>query len=343
MIIENFEKNLVECLQPIRGFALASSLYHFFETGVYDYISENQCDSLEIANSLDIDRYKLEGFLKFLSNEGYIEIKNKIIALTKKGELIAPYRPWYTMMIGGYGKTFLQMGGALKKLKDSCERDVVRVGVGSCGISEFDAFPLTKKLIGFMRDAPKTICDLGCGNGMYLVNFCKKFNWIRSIGIEPNQESCDEAMAYIEKAGYSDKVSIVCEDAISFLQGDNSKSIDLYILGFVLHEVLGQSGEKGVVQMLNLIKQSNPDAYIAIIEVDDQIQNDQIMTHGLAAAYYNSYYLLHYFTNQKLATRNYWEDLFRRNGFEIITAQTTDYYVDSTELEVGYLIKSCSV
>jgi 2-ketoarginine methyltransferase len=111
------------------------------------------------------------------------------------------------------------------------------------------------------------------------------------------------------------------------------------VLGFVLHEILGQDGERGVIDFLSEIRRENPGAHVVVIEVSDQIHDRTQMQHGLARSYYNPYYLLHYFTNQKLETHEYWLSVFARAGFEVLARATTSAEVDSTGLELGYLLR----
>lgn len=339
MIKNNFEHELIDALQPIRSFVLSTSIFHLFNSGIYDLISNDATDVEKLVDDLGYDQNKMHGFFAYLKNENIVEIENGKVVLTYLGRSYSDYRAWYVMMIGGYGETFLGIGDKFKKNSGGVSRDIVHVGVGSCGISYYDAFPLTHKLIENMKNKPKMICDLGCGNGMYLVEFCNFFDGIKAIGIEPNESSCVAAREFIKEKGRSTDIEIICDNAVHFLKNENGKEPDLYIIGFVLHEILGQEGEEAVIQFLVSIRKRDPETYIAIIEVDDQIEDPAIMKHGLSQGYYNPYYLLHYFTNQKLEKGLFWENVFEKAGFDVIAKETTLDNVDSTGLELGYLIK----
>ncbi|MGZ4106951.1 MAG: 2-ketoarginine methyltransferase, partial [Tumebacillaceae bacterium] len=114
---------------------------------------------------------------------------------------------------------------------------------------------------------------------------------------------------------------------------------DFIVLCFILHEILGQEGVAGVERFLTRVVERFPNINIIVIEVDDRIDDPSIMQHGLSLAYYNPYYLLHYFTRQKLESKTYWEALFARCGLEILAEDTVDHEVESTNLELGYLIR----
>jgi 2-ketoarginine methyltransferase len=225
----SFEDGLIEAIQPIRQFALATAIFHLFDTGIYDRIDRSDgapTAIAELARSLGQDREKLQGLFNYLRNEELVSFGDAGVVLTARGRSLSRYRAWYTMMIGGYGRTFLDMGEHLGVGTGGAGRDIVHVGVGSCGISRYDAFPLTKQLIDRMQRKPEVVCDLGCGNGMYLVEFCRYFPGLRAVGIEPNEVSCAAARSYIAEAGLSDRIAIVCSSATRRRRSPTSTCLD---------------------------------------------------------------------------------------------------------------------
>lgn len=338
MMSSNFELELVEAIQPIRNFVLASSIHHLFSSGIYDLLRSKKLGVNKISEEIKLDKPRVYGFLMYLVNENILVQENDLFELSEKGRNLEQFKSWYTMLIGGYGSTFLEIGEKLKSDSGVARREIVSVGVGSCGISHYDAFPLTRKLMQKMKSPPASICDMGCGNGMYLVEFCNYFAGIKTIGIEPNEDSCVVAREYISSRNMSDQVEIVCADAAEWVKRPSKDKPDLFLLGFVLHEIMGQRGRNEVVNFLTTIRESCPHSSIVVIEVDDQIATPGVMHHALAKAYYNPYYLMHYFTNQKLLTPTEWESIFRDAGYSIGAKDTTSQNVDSTGLEIGYLL-----
>jgi 2-ketoarginine methyltransferase len=110
-------------------------------------------------------------------------------------------------------------------------------------------------------------------------------------------------------------------------------------MGFVLHEILGQEGEAGLIKFLSQLTDRFPDICIIVIEVDNVIDNPRLMQHGLSLAYYNPYYLLHPFTNQRLESQAFWDNLFEKCQLKILAKEAIDPRVDSTGLEIGYLLQ----
>lgn len=337
---ECFELSLIEAIQPIRFYVLASSIYHLFDSGIFDLlIQEGELSVKEICQQKKINEYKLSGFLQFLKNEDIVYEQENYFGLSTKGKRLNAFRSWYIMLIGGYGETFLQIGKKLQEEQGWATRNATKVGIGSCGISQYDSIPLTREL---MVDIPKDcyrLLDLGCGSGHYLIEFCKALPTIEAWGVEPDEGSCLKAKDLVRESGLENRIKLIHNRAIHFLQLDFDFQPDFIVIGFVLHEILAQEGEKGVIDFLLQITKKYPDIYIIVIEVDLKIDDPGIMLHGLSLAYYNPYYLLHYFTNQRLESQLFWENIFAHSQLEILSKKTTNVQIDSTGLEIGFLLK----
>src|SRR4051794_13593659 len=105
-----FEHRLVRNLQPIRGFALAFSLYHLFDLGIAEAIlSQSSQPISRLANRLDLDPARLQGFLLFLQVEGFVQIDGDAVRPLEKLLDMRGAWPWYEMLIGGYAQTYLDM------------------------------------------------------------------------------------------------------------------------------------------------------------------------------------------------------------------------------------------
>lgn len=332
------EHRLVEALQPIRQFVVAAALQHLFESGVYDRLWDSEAAEAALAEHLDLDPTRLAALAQFLCNEGYLE-RGPGLRLTAKGRTLSEFRGWYTMLIGGYGGTFLQLGDALRRGADGASRRADLVGIGSCAISHYDAIPLTRRLMRQIPGGVRRILDLGCGNARYLVEFCKALPEIEAWGVEPDRQGYEAAAALVAEQGLGDRIRLTCAGAVEFFARDTAFTPDLTVLGFVLHEILGQHGEAGAIGFLQDIIRRYPDIHIIVIEVDHRMADPVHMRHPLALAYYNGYFLFHPFTRQQLEPIAFWERLFARAGLDIMARDTTDVEVDSTGFEVGFLLR----
>lgn len=337
----NIEQDLIASIQPIRSFVLAAMIYHLFDSGLYDFLKEaGRATEETIAGSLEIDIRRLSGFLSYLANENLVVRNGSEFSVSVRARQLSRFRSWYTMLIGGYGRTFLQIGECLPIGSAWAQRDAAKVGIGSCGISMYDAIPLTKILLEAAPEPKKKFLDLGCGNALYLANFCAAFPDSEAVGVEPDHGGYLAGVEAIDKSGLSDRIRIVNAGALEFIDSDHAFDADVIILGFVLHEILAQAGRNAVVSFLKAVAAKYVASKIVVIEVDNRFDDPAVMRHELALSYYNPYFLLHYFTEQTLATNAVWLEIFEEANLNLLRRGSALPNVDSTNLVIGYLLGS---
>lgn len=336
-----FEQRLIESIRPIAHHFLAMSLHHLFDTGLYDRLDSPGFTAIgALADALDLDEKRLRGFLLYLANEGIVEVTGDEARLAEIGRRYGEFRGWYTLLVGGYATTIAQIGDALRRGAPSCTRDGRHVGVGSCEISRYDGMPMTRDLLSKAGVDCREVLDLGCGNGLYLAEFCKDMPGVRAWGAEPDRGGYEDAVTLVADAGLADRVNLTNASAIEFLADPPAGcDPDLIVFGFVLQEILEQDGEAAILDLLRGVVDRFPRINIAVIEVANEIDNPSVMRHGLATNFWNPYYLIHSFTEQRLEKRAYWDDLFERAGLHVEAFVTTHPNVDSTGVELGYLLR----
>ncbi|MFH8495193.1 2-ketoarginine methyltransferase [Streptomyces coeruleorubidus] len=327
---EGFELRLIEALQPVRGFALAQGIYHLFDSGLYERLADGPQEVSAMSASLGLDASRTSGFLRYLANENYLSLSGDTVSLTDKGRALGPYRPWYELLVGGYAETFQQITDVLHG-KGYATRDGRLVGIGSCGMSAYDALPLVRELMSDLPAAPASVVDLGCGDGTFLAGLVDGSGTVTGIGIDPYapEESPAEGLRFV-RSGATDYL----READAPESGPDSSQICL--AAFLLQEVLEQEGRGAVVELVRAALRRS--GHLAVVEVDHRPADPQVMRHGLGLAYYNPYYLLHVLTEQRLESDAFWRELFQEAGARVVTRRVADPRVDSTGLEVGYLL-----
>lgn len=339
-VYEGFGQDLVEAIQPIRHYVLATVLHDLFESKIFEEMLGGDVSVKDYCTNCEIEEGRFTGMMRFLQNEGIVYIHDGLLGLTSKGRALEPFIPWYTMLIGGYGETFASLSQALPLGSVECSRNLHLVGVGSCGISEFDAIPLTKALMSDAETRLNRMLDLGCGNAQYIATFCIDDPSLTAFGIEPSEDGYLAAKVLIEELRLERRVTLKNITAQQYMEEpDADFEPDLLVLGFVLHEILGQDGVEGVERFLNRVFAVFPDIHLIVIEVQNIFDQPGKMDGGLELAYYNAYYLLHSFTSQRLINDSDWQEIFSRLNIEIVSKRTTDENVDSTGLEIGYLLR----
>jgi 2-ketoarginine methyltransferase len=332
MVDDNFEMRLIGALQPIRGFVLAQAVHHFFRSGVYDRMASGRCSVWQLADEFKMDPSRLLGFLRFLANEDLVVFDDDDVWLTPQAQTLGPFRPWYDLLVGGYAETFQQITTTLPG-EAYASRDGAFVGIGSCGISQYDALPLVRRLVRELPVPPSAIIDLGCGDGRFLADLARGFPGIPAIGVDPFAPvDRDDAGVEFRRGHALDHVRDLAP-----VEAVPGAARPLFVTAFLLQEILGQDGRGPVVDLVRRIVRSG--AWLAVVEVDHRPSDPAVMRHGLGLAYYNPYYLLHVLTEQELQTTAFWLELFEEAGAVVVARHGVDPRVDSTGLEFGCLLR----
>jgi 2-ketoarginine methyltransferase len=339
------EGQLSEGLQPIRYFFLAQCLYFFLDIGIQQALSIDKNQSTHaLAKLTGLSEKRLVAFLEYLANEGYVilDSDNETVSLSEKGHLIEPFYPWYKLLVGGYAQSFMQLGDVLADETKYANRNSFNVGIGSCGISQFDAIPITLKLLNKIDQGFSSIVDIGCGDGRYLIELCKLFPAVKGIGIETKVETVQFGNQLAVENQLGDRVKIIHGNETNLIDVPPLPDPFCFITAFVLQEILEQSGREAVLKLLLTIFSTHPDSSLIVIEVDNRKEDKEMLSNGLGQAYYNAYYLIHQITQQKLETKIYWEQLFIEANLDIIAVEYPDPDYDSLQLKMGFLLrKSC--
>lgn len=334
------EDYLVKGLQPIRQFVLAHALYYFIDSGIQQQIYQTGPKEIrDIAEHLKIDEERLYGFCNYLMNEGFVNLCGTSVELTEKGKSVSDFWPWYKLLIGGYSQSFLQLPVVMMDGEKYADRDGVSVGIGSCGISQYDALPMTHSLLHKIQGKYSSIVDIGCGDGSFLLDLCKSISDVNCVGIDPNLASIAIAKKMAIDYGLADRVVMLAGQAPTIPETLPDDGPFCFLTAFVLQEILEQSGRETIVKMLDSVFNRYPDSYWIVIEVDHQFDNTEVMTNGLGLAYYNPYFLIHQITEQKLEKRDFWEQLFKDAGLTILAVEHPNLSYDSTNLKIGFLLK----
>ena len=337
------EERLISGLQPIRQFVLAQALYYFMDIGIQEVIASSRHSFTieDLAKKFNLHEGRLRGFIQYLANEGFVLlVDGDTVALTAAGEEISDFRPWYTLLVGGYAQTLLQLPTVFQAGGAYADRDSARVGVGSCGISQHDALPMTRRLLDRIVDRPRTLVDIGCGDGSYLIELCRSITAVRGIGIEPDPASAVAARQLADLHGIAHRIDVQVGTATVLPSLEGYPGPLCFITAFVLQEMLAQEGRAAVVRMFSTIFENHPDASWIVIEVDHRPDDARVMSHALGLAYYNLYYLIHQLTEQRLEPVRFWEQVYRDAGLRVVAREYPDPSYDSLRLKVGFLLVS---
>lgn len=332
------EAQLVRALEPFRGFVLSTMIFALQHSPCYDALRKT-CTLDELVREHHLDPARAAAMVNYWVTAGLVgRDGDGVLSLTGLAGQYEEARPWYEMMIGGYGGTFLALGDHLAEGSGPAPRHGGRVASGSCGISLHDSIPLLRKLLARDGRSYQHLVNLGCGSGVYLTELGQDYPELTATGIEPDAAGAAAARAWVSGQPTGDRVRIVQQGALEWIEEATEKP-DLAVLAFVIHEVLGQEGEEGVRRLLGKLFSESPTVTLAVIDIDLKSSDPRAMSQPLAQNYYNSYFLLHPFTSQRLETRQWWDELFASCGLETVAFDTTDPSMDSTEIAIGWLLR----
>lgn len=332
------ESKLVAALEPFHGFVLANVIFTLQRSGLEAELDRGTT-AAQLAETHGLDRARLDAFLDYLVAAGLVRRgEDGVLARTVYGRSFDEARPWYEMMVGGYGVTFRGLGESLAAGSAPTPRVGGLVGSGSCGMSMHDSIPLLRLLLADSGREYHHLVDLGCGSGVYLTELCRDYPELTAVGIEPDENGAKAAREWVASQGFTDRITVEQTGALDWLAAVSEKP-DLAVLGFVIHEVLGQEGEEGVRRLLDSLFEASPDLDLAIVDIDLGSGDEQRMSHPLAQRYYNAYFLMHPFTSQRLETAEWWERFFESCGLRVVARRLTDPAMDSTGFEIGWLLR----
>jgi 2-ketoarginine methyltransferase len=335
--VELPEATLAAHLQPIRGLALAHAILASFELGLFESLQAHWWQTDELAVSLGLHAGRLNGLLDYLENEDLVERSNGQVSLTERGRELQLARPWYELMVGGYSGTFAQLSTTLKTGAPYADRDGRYVAAGSCGISQHDALPMVLELLRLVEH-PKALVDLGCGDGTFVAQVAATLPDVPAFGVEPHEAARKEAELQAARLGVSN-LRILGGDALNPPeQLGNLTGGVCYITAFVLQEMLEQSGEAAVVQLLRETFESDPNAAWIVIEVDRRHPLPDESS-DLALAYYNAYYLIHQVTQQRLIPIDEWRRIYAQAGLMVVAEVFPEPEYDPLRLKFGHLLR----
>lgn len=333
----DLEYRLIEALQPARNYFLAQMVEFGLRSGLFDRLEvQPGVPMAELGDALGYTSPRLVGLLRYLAAEGVVS-DAEAPSLTQRGRDFIQFRSWYELLIGGYGSTLLELPEVLADPTRYASRNGMMVGKGSCGISRYDAIPLVKRLLRLLPTDATTLIDLGCGDGMFLLDLCETAD-MPGIGVDSFALSIERARKKSVERGLADRVSFVSAQAEEFVHSlPPGRTAPCFIAGFSLQEILEQRGQDAVVSLVRTVLEPEG-AHLVVIEVDHRPEDAHVMRHGLGLAYYNPYYLMHEVTEQRLEVTEFWKTLFAKSGAEVKALFTTDPEVDSTGLELGFLL-----
>ena len=165
----------------------------------------------------------------------------------------------------------------------------------------------------------KKVADLGCGSADVIINLCKSDKNLKGVGIDISNDALEEAKKRIQNNGLSERIKLSQGDLYKPETFSSSvKDVDAFNAIMVMHEFL-RDGKESVIQMFKSMKKEFKGKYFFLGEFDC-VEDDEYqgMNYPDRIHYLFYQHMIHPLTNQGLARKEDWLDIFQKAGVEVL-------------------------
>jgi SAM-dependent methyltransferase len=321
-------------LQLTRGyrFAWQGILDGYFKTrivqtllnvGFFDALErEGSVEAASFAAAGGLDPGMLVSLSDGLVALGILDKTGTTYSLTPRGSLVPGVaRGWFDLAYG-YEDVFHSLDDLLTRRKEY-GRDVFRrsefVARGSGEIERWFTFPLAAEIV--LGQGHRRILDLGCGDGTFLRQLCRRCPEALGLGVDVSPEAIGAGIARARREGLDGRIRLFVED-ISRVEtvSEALRGIDPATVFFVLQELLFDGADR-VLDLLRSFRRLFPGTPLIVFEAI-RPGLDELRKRPGMALYYSLY---HDLTHQKTVGRSEWRELFAEAGFESVTERHLDF------------------
>jgi SAM-dependent methyltransferase len=183
-----------------------------------------------------------------------------------------------------------------------------------------------------------TVVDLGCGSGDIIIDFCKKQNSFRGIGLDIDPQAIQVAKENVKKNQLDDRIELITGDMLdpsTYSHKIESKGEKVAFNAIMaLHEFLIH-GEIAVVNVLKKMKKEFPGSYFILGEFN-RCTDEEFSKIPLYERMHMLFYqeIIHGLTDQDLASLGTWKKMFNEADVELV-----EYKSDFPFRLVEYVLK----
>jgi SAM-dependent methyltransferase len=247
----------------VNGYALAQAIFTLSCSPLLaDVERDGTVRADEAARAHELDHRHTIGLLRYLVTQDlFKEELGEVFRLTPRGRaaLSPAALGWLRLFVGGYGP-LMQNALDLMTRKKVYDRDVHRdpyyVATSSSMVTNAACDEAPYRVIE--RSRARTVADLGCGAGRFLISWARRHPEHRGVGIDIAPEAVEVCGQRAGDAGVSDRVRFVVGDGfdLSGVQRQCS-DVDLFYSFAMEHEVL-RSGEQAVLDHIDQMAELFP-------------------------------------------------------------------------------------
>jgi SAM-dependent methyltransferase len=218
--------------------------------------------------------------------------------------------------INAYYSVFENLANLLSKQKQygvEVNRDIKYVTKGSAETEKIIPYPYAKGLIEKYKC--KSVCDLGCGNGEFLI-YLSDVLTEKSYGIDISNVAVQEAVTNIAKHHLSERIDVFQSDIMELNDGIKMEADALTLL-YILHELVEQENDTGkIIKLLKNLRKSFPSSKLIVLEA---CRYDTVFLRK-TKSFLAEHHLFHLASRQTLLAFEDWKNVFMRAEYKILEA-----------------------
>ncbi len=298
-------------------YVLAHVLTAAHELGFFDFVGRDGNRIFgyeETAKALAMDQAIFEGMTPYL--EGAELIVKRADGFSIQPQKIAEAVKdihFLNYIVRGYGDVLKQTAALARGNK----RYGIDVRRHEPGVAQFS--PAVKHTVG--RAIRETL-DLvpfrklaypRCGPGARLVNICREHPDIQAIGIDLDPEICHRARNAVREAGMSDRVTILQEDAFTWM-ANSHPDVDMVLLaGGIIHDILHMPGGRDLL-LRRLKRNLAPDSWVLVQDMNITGRSEPDFPLSVC----DGFAFVHNLMGVPLHRREDYVAMFRKTGWQLL-------------------------
>jgi hypothetical protein len=237
----------------LANFNLVHVIFAFVDTGIAARLQQDEWATSEaLLEGLNADLGR--NLLRYLAIRGVLEEKDGRYRLSPRGQDLISEASFAQLgfYCEAYGPVVSQIAPLLRG-EGTYGKDVLRDGEAlgrHCGVA-FQHFGTAVALRALEEMGVKSVLDLGCGSGAFLIDACKRNSELRAVGLDISSEAIEWGRRQVEEAGLSDRIKLVVADAFRpDLWPPVCSEPEAIMTAGTLHELF-RDGEQAVIDLLN--------------------------------------------------------------------------------------------
>jgi SAM-dependent methyltransferase len=309
--------------ETIRGHYATQALAALINVGFIDELATGAPVTVQaFAQREGLDARILQVLCDYGYELGYFEHTNGAYTLSERGELVNHILRGALLSVHAYEGIFYNLEALLRQ-ELAYGVDITRkskyVAIGSGYSARLLAIPVLTKLL--LKENRTRILDLACGDAAFLIAMCNNSPKFTGYGADIAPEAVEAGNAQLARLGLTDRVHLFVADMFAMETSFGAVGeIDATTCVYALHEFLSDDNQR-LITMLRKYRARFPGTPLVVCEVIQHSPEELRKQPGGVM----EIQLMHSLSNQRLATRPEWHDIFRGAGFTSLRETYLDF------------------